>query len=86
MISGRFILSQILDLIHRETLSRLASRFHADSRVRHFGVHQLGSSPGAGFFARFVEEDESYFGPRRVRGIRGCQYVGVGIRSDLSFR
>jgi hypothetical protein len=40
MISGYFILSQILDLIHRETLSRLASRFHADSRVRHFGVHQ----------------------------------------------
>jgi hypothetical protein len=40
MISGRFILSQILDLIHRETLSRLASRFHADSRVRHFGVRQ----------------------------------------------
>jgi hypothetical protein len=40
MISGRFILSQILDLIHRETLSRLASRFQADSRVRHFGVRQ----------------------------------------------
>ena len=40
MISGRFILSQILDLIHRETLSRLASCFHADSRVRHFGVRQ----------------------------------------------
>jgi hypothetical protein len=40
MISGRFILCQILDLIHRETLSRLATRFHADSRVRHFGVRQ----------------------------------------------
>ena len=40
MISGRFILSQILDLIHRETLSRLAFRFDAESRVRHFGVRQ----------------------------------------------
>jgi hypothetical protein len=40
MLSDRFILSQILDLIYRETLSRLASRFHAESRVRHFGVHQ----------------------------------------------
>jgi hypothetical protein len=37
MISGRFILSQILDLIHRETLARLASRSQAESRVRHFG-------------------------------------------------
>ena len=40
MISGRFILSQIIDLIHRETLTRLASRFQAESRVRHFGVRQ----------------------------------------------
>lgn len=40
MISGRFILSQILDLIHRETLSRLSERFHAEARVRHFGVRQ----------------------------------------------
>ena len=40
MISGRFILTQILDLIHRETLARLASRFQVESRVRHFGVRQ----------------------------------------------
>jgi hypothetical protein len=40
MTSGRFILSQILDLIHRETLSRLSERFHAEARVRHFGVRQ----------------------------------------------
>ena len=40
MISGRFILSQILNLVHRETLARLASRFQAESRVRHFGVRQ----------------------------------------------
>jgi hypothetical protein len=44
MISVRFILSQILDLIHRETLSRLASRFQAETRVRHFGVRQPGQS------------------------------------------
>jgi len=40
MISGRFILSQTLDLVHRETLSRLAVQFNAESRVRHFGVRQ----------------------------------------------
>lgn len=40
MTNGRFILSQILDLVHRETLSRLSLRFRAESRVRHFGVRQ----------------------------------------------
>lgn len=40
MTSGRFILSQIVDLIHRETLSRLSKRFHAERRVRHFGIRQ----------------------------------------------
>ncbi len=40
MTHGRFILSQILDLVHRETLSRLSARFNAESRVRHFGVRQ----------------------------------------------
>jgi len=40
MISGRFILTLILDLIHRETLARLASRFQVEPRVPHFGVRQ----------------------------------------------
>ncbi|MDX2186606.1 MAG: IS4 family transposase [Opitutaceae bacterium] len=40
MNSGRFVLSQILDLVHRETLDRLVERYNAESRVRHFGCRQ----------------------------------------------
>ncbi len=40
MNSGRFVLSQLLDLIHRETLDRLVERYDAESRVRHFGCRQ----------------------------------------------
>jgi hypothetical protein len=40
MNSGRFVLSQLLDLIHRETLDRLVERYDAGSRVRHFGCRQ----------------------------------------------
>ena len=40
MNSGRFILSQVLDLVHRQTLDRLVERYGAESRVRHFGCRQ----------------------------------------------
>jgi hypothetical protein len=40
MNSGRFVLTQILDLIHWQTLSRLVSKYNAESKVRHFGVRQ----------------------------------------------
>ena len=40
MNSGRFVLSQLLDLIHRQTLDRLVERYDAESRVRHFGCRQ----------------------------------------------
>lgn len=40
MNSGRFVLSQLLDLIHREILDRLVERYDAESRVRHFGCRQ----------------------------------------------
>ena len=40
MNSGRFILSQILDLVDRKMLSRLVERYDAESRVRHFGCRQ----------------------------------------------
>jgi len=40
MNSGRFILSQVLDLVHRQTLDRLMERYDAHSRVRHFGCRQ----------------------------------------------
>ena len=40
MNSGRYILSQILDLVDRKTLSRLVECYKAESRVRHFGCRQ----------------------------------------------
>ena len=40
MNSGRFVLTQILDLVHRQTLDRLADRYNAPERVRHFGCRQ----------------------------------------------
>ena len=40
MNSGRYILSQVLDLVHWQTLSRLVQRYDAESKVRHFGCRQ----------------------------------------------
>ena len=40
MNSGRFVLTQLLDLIHRQALDRLVQRYNAESRVRHFGCRQ----------------------------------------------
>ena len=40
MNSGRHILSQVLDLVDRKTLTRLVGRYDAESRVRHFGCRQ----------------------------------------------
>src|SRR5258708_6617308 len=40
MNSGRYILSQVLDLVERKTIERLSARYGAESRVRHFGCRQ----------------------------------------------
>jgi len=40
MNSGRYVLSQVLDLVDRKTLSRLVERYDAELRVRHFGCRQ----------------------------------------------
>lgn len=40
MNSGRFVLSQVLDQVHRQTLDRLVQRYGANHRVRHFGCRQ----------------------------------------------
>jgi hypothetical protein len=40
MNSGRFVLSQILDLIHRQTLDRIVKRYEPASCSRHFGFRQ----------------------------------------------
>lgn len=40
MNTGRYVLSQILELVHWQSLSRLVERYNAESRVKHFGCRQ----------------------------------------------
>lgn len=40
MNTGRFILSQVLDLVHWQTLARLVDKYNAQCKVRHFGCRQ----------------------------------------------
>lgn len=40
MNEGRYVLSQVLDLVHRQTLSRLMAQLGSDQRERHFGYRQ----------------------------------------------
>lgn len=40
MNSGRFVLTQILDLVHWQTLSRLVCKYNAECKMKHFGVRQ----------------------------------------------
>ncbi len=40
MNTGRYVISQLLDMVHRQTLDRLVRRYGAESRVRHFGCRQ----------------------------------------------
>jgi hypothetical protein len=40
MNTGRYVVSQIMDLVHRQTLDRLVERYGAETRVRHFGCRQ----------------------------------------------
>jgi hypothetical protein len=40
MYSGRYVLSQIIDLIHRQTFQRAVERHRGEDSVRHFGCRQ----------------------------------------------
>ena len=40
MNTGRYVVSQLMDLVHRQTLERLVQRYGAETRVRHFGCRQ----------------------------------------------
>lgn len=40
MNSGRYVISQVMDLVHRQTLDRLSKDHRANYRVRHFGTRQ----------------------------------------------
>jgi len=73
MISGRHVLSQILDLVDRKTLFRLVERCDAESRVRHFGRHQrtAGLTALGGF-----GQDTPAQSPAALRGRR----LGAGDR------
>jgi hypothetical protein len=67
MNSGRFILSQVLDLVHRQTLDRLVERYDAESRVRHFGCRQQLICMA---FAQMTwQEAKTSFPGREERGI-----------------
>jgi len=40
MNEGRYVLSQLLDVVHRQTLDRAVKRYHPEERARHFGFRQ----------------------------------------------
>lgn len=40
MNTGRFVISQVLDLIHRQTLDRIVMRYEPKTTARHFGFRQ----------------------------------------------
>jgi hypothetical protein len=40
MNSGRYVLSQVLELVDRKSLFRLVQRYDAESKGRHFGCRQ----------------------------------------------
>jgi len=40
MNTGRFVISQILDLVHRQTLDRIVNRYESNAATRHFGFRQ----------------------------------------------
>ena len=40
MNSGRYVLSQVLELVDRKLLFRLVERYDAEARIRHFGCRQ----------------------------------------------
>jgi hypothetical protein len=76
MNSGRFILSQLLDLVHRQTLDRLVERYNAESRVRHFGCRQQFIAMA---FAQLTWREG-------LRDIADCLNARPGARYHLGFR
>ena len=76
MNSGRYALSQILDLVDRKTLSRLAERYNAESRVRHFGCRQQFIAMA---FAQLTWREG-------LRDIVDCLNARASTRYHLGFR
>lgn len=63
MNSGRYILTQVLDLIHRQALDRLIKRY--DIRTRHFGCRQQLICMG---FAQLAWRESLIFLRKSVEG------------------
>lgn len=76
MNSGRFVLTQLLDLIHRETLDRIVDRYNANSRVRHFGCRQQFIAMA---FAQLTWREG-------LRDIADCLNARPSTRYHLGFR
>lgn len=76
MNTGRFVLSQILDLVDRKTLSRLVERHNAESRVRHFGCRQQFIAMA---FAQLTWREG-------LRDIVDCLNARASTRYHLGFR
>lgn len=76
MNAGRYVLSQVLDLVHWQTLSRLVRRHNAESRVRHFGCRQQLISMA---FAQLTWREG-------LRDIAECLNARPGTRYHLGFR
>ena len=75
MNSGRFILSQVLDLVHRQTLDRLVERYEPRIAVRHFGFRQQLICMG---FAQMTCSD-------RLRDIATCLNARTETLYHLGF-
>ena len=76
MNSGRFVLTQLLDLVHRQTLDRLVERYAAESRVRHFGCRQQFVAMA---FAQLTWREG-------LRDIADCLNARPAARFHLGFR
>lgn len=76
MNTGRYVLSQLLDLIHWQTLSRFVQRYDAESRVRHFGCRQQLTAMA---FAQLTWREG-------LRDIADCLNARPSARYHLGFR
>ena len=76
MHSGRFVISQVMEPIHRQALDRLVKGFKGDHRVRHFGCRQQLTCM---VFAQLTARES-------LRDIETCLNARPGALHHLGFR
>lgn len=76
MNCGRYILSQVLDLVYSQSLARLSERYKDESGVRHFGPRQQ--------FARIAFAQLTL--REGLRGIEACLNAKPEALYGLGFR